>query len=190
MLKHNLLYLLIVAFSLIECSSKHSLEQRYPFKSGKIIFENKMGQNSITQTLYFEDYGNKETIVSEIDMNGDQVILKSVYLEDYCYTSTSTSDKVNRTKIDRDKVNHLGFFTVSPGLLAKDGFYEGQEDIISGKLCKVYSIKKEDYDMRLWVWDHVIMQLVSTYRGTVMKRTVTSLEEIEKLPASLFDVPE
>lgn len=185
----NILIIVLINFLFFACAEKSSFDKRYPYKSGKIVYKNTVQLTTITQTLYFENFGEMEAISSNIDMNGQNVAMKSIYKGKYCYTASSTSNKINKIEIDRNRVNHLGFFTVTPELLTNESASEIGNETIDGKKCAIYTIQKKDYDMKFWVWKNVIIKLISKYRGSTMTRTVIQLEKIDNMPTSLFEIP-
>lgn len=186
-----LTWLTICFFLLFGCSRPESknLVKRYPYKTGKIIYSNTVQETTINQTLYFEDYGELESISSIINMSGEDVMMKSVYKGDYCYTASSTSEKIGKTRINRNELNHLGFFTITSQMLGNENAIKLGEEYVNDKKCTLYQIKRDDYDMELWVWENVIMKLISKYRGTTMTRTVKEITELENLSSSHFDIP-
>lgn len=191
----NQLYILplfsitVISFLLSNCSKKNEHSGRYPFKSGKIIYQNTVQKTTINQTLYFKEYGNTETIVSKLVLNNEVTLLTSIFKGNACYTFADKEEKTNKTAIDRNKLDHLGLFTITSKMLKDaNAIYSGSETILK-KNCEVYSIKNDEYDLKVSVWKNVIMRLISNYRGTKMDRVIIQFEETEDFPIGVFETP-
>ena len=185
----QLIFIVVLYLIPSSCSQKQTDEKRYPFQSGEIIYQNKVNEASVIQTLYFKEYGGIETIVTEVSMNNEDVVLTSIFKEDLCYTFSDKPGKVNETQIDRNKIDHIGLFTITPIMLEEANAIQEGTEILLDKTCEIYTIKNERYDIELWVWDNVIMKMITNYRGTEMIRTVIQIEETASFPSGIFEIP-
>ena len=163
---------------------------KYPFESGVIEFKNEMmGMNS-KMTLYFKGYGKTQCIVSEAEMMGKKVNVRSFEKDGYFYTLTMDQKKGFKHKVTKDG----GFGETNPFAFKEEyleevgGKKEGSEKVMD-KECQVYTFVEDGAENKIWVWDNLVMKMTAEQNGMQILIEVTKIEETNSFPDGIFEIP-
>ncbi|NOT51572.1 MAG: hypothetical protein HOP10_09870 [Chitinophagaceae bacterium] len=156
----------------------------FDIKAAKITFNYSDGNETGTETLYFEDYGNRAVLV---------VDKKSKYGK----TSQTQIWKDKKTTIiDHEKktVATSGFrpkATEPPAIADTDdntkkniGYEKLTNESVAGKNCEVWFNAKQNF--KYCLWNKIALKEVL---GTSINREATAVDEISEIPASVMEVP-
>jgi hypothetical protein len=156
----------------------------FDIKAAKIVFNYSDGNETGTETLYFDDYGNRAVLVID---------------------KTSRYGKNNQIQIWKDKkttiIDHekktvatTGFrpkATEPPSLADADeqtrkniGYEKLADESVAGKNCEVWFNANQDF--KYCLWNKIALKEVL---GTSINREATGVEEISEIPASVMEVP-
>lgn len=156
----------------------------FDIKAAKIVYNYTDGQETGTETLYFDDYGAVAVMV---------VDRKSKY------------SVVNQTTIWKDKkstiINHenktvakLSFrpkATEPPAIADTDektrkniGYEKLADETIAGKTCEVWFNAKQNF--KYCLWNKVALKEAL---GTSIVREASTVEEIAEIPAAVMEIP-
>ncbi len=172
---------------------------KYKIKSGIITLktENSMIKMDIASTLYFDDYGNKESTesYSELSMMGQTIKnhQRNMVLDGYSYnldlekktgTKTKISDFMDPSKFD---YTNLSDEIIKQWNIKK----EGSESIL-GKTCEVMSMSNDKMQMtgKVWIWNGITLKSQVEMAGIKISLEATKIEENVSVPADKFVVPE
>ena len=162
---------------------------KYPIESGIVKYENDVMGMKTSLTLYIKDYGDVECSVSEVEMMGKKMTMKSLVKDGYLYSLSVDQKSGTKMKIDsefstysfdtdlfEEKIDSLG------------GKKLGTEEIL-GKTCQIYSMMQEGAEQKLWVWKNMLLKMSAEQNGMVMGMEVKSMEETNNFPDGIFDIP-
>lgn len=169
--------------------------RRYGVKSG--ILKKKMSTPIGDQliTVYFDDYGEKEAVESEMTGNFPSHSLK-------------IREPGGKTKIVVDLLKKTAFRasgsvqccpdfnTLKPE--EKKALKESGKEKVTGKQCKIYTINLGELDpsagnakTKLWIWDGLILkEAIDLGESMKLETEVISFETDVNVPAEKFKVPE
>ena len=186
------IYLLsLIALFFFACNEGTSTDEsvKYPFESGIVKYENDVMGMKTTLTLYIKDYGDVECSVSEVEMMGRKMTMKSLIKDGYLYSLAVDQKSGTKMKIDpefstysfdtdmfEEKIDSLG------------GKKLGTEEIL-GKTCQIYSMMQEGAEQKMWIWKNMLMKMSAEQNGMVMSMEVKSIEETNNFPDGIFDIP-
>ncbi len=186
------IYLLsLIALFFFACNEGTSTDEsvKYPFESGIVKYENDVMGMKTTLTLYIKDYGDVECSVSEVEMMGRKMTMKSLIKDGYLYSLAMDQKSGTKMKIDpefstysfdtdmfEEKIDSLG------------GKKLGTEEIL-GKTCQIYSMMQEGAEQKMWIWKNMLMKMSAEQNGMVMGMEVKSIEETNNFPDGIFDIP-
>ena len=85
-----------------ETSSESESLKKYPFKSGTVKYvSDAMGMQTTLQ-LYFKDFGAEECSVSEIEMMGQKMTMRSLTKDGYLYSLEMSQKRGTKMKVEAD----------------------------------------------------------------------------------------
>ena len=171
------------------CVGAQAQEKLYEVKSGIVTMEMDMMGQTMTQEIYFDDFGAKQATVSNFGGNKMRMLVidgSNVMVNDAEKTATrmpmmGQGEKVNFSNLDEKtikkyKVKELGTET------------------IAGKECKKYSVTVfmmgQPQKQTVWVYKGITLKSSSSSDFGEMVQTATKLQENVEIPASTFTVPE
>ncbi|MBN1252922.1 MAG: hypothetical protein JXR51_13155 [Bacteroidales bacterium] len=162
----------------------------YPFESGIIEFKNEIMGASANMTLYFKDHGKIECTVSETEMMGTKMTVRSIVKDGYFYTLSMEQKMGSKFKVDAEVDNeNVSMHTFQEKYLAEvGGKKEGTEKILD-KECQVYSFAQDGVTYKIWVWKNLIMKMLGEQNGMQMLKEATKIEETSSFPDGIFDIP-
>ncbi len=166
------------------------LKIKYPFKSGIIKYANDaMGMKS-TLTVYFDDYGAKECAVSEIDMNGQKMVMRSLVVDDYLYQLAMEQGSGSKIKVDENFQTYLFDTEEFEKRMAEvKGKKLGTEEV-QGKPCQIYSMEENGAVSKIWVWKNVVLKMTAEQDAMEMSMLAVDIKETDDLPKAIFEIPQ
>jgi hypothetical protein len=186
--------------------SSESLPKRYEIKSGIVHFEpmNVMGISTTTETLYFDDYGQKEAkeTITESNVMGMKTYEHRMDITDGHFSisyelkkTVNGKDETSKeaTKTDMREIREMALImskAIDVNELKKNFDYreEGTEEI-AGVTGKKYSValNQNKPDARVYGVMYKNIVLKSEMGGISMR--ASKIEENAAVPASTFEVP-
>ncbi len=156
-------------------------EAKGPYKIKSGYMENKMGGFSMTQKIWFDDYGAKQYMVTLMGDKEDQYTGYSIIRDGYMYSfkNDTTAGSRMRTGISSSSMDY-------ENMDAKDieryGVKKTGKETLLGKECDVFEVSK--YDMKVWIWKGIAFK-------TMMKQMTTEAVAFHEEPADpkLFEIP-
>jgi hypothetical protein len=170
-------------------TTSNSLDVKYPFKSGIIKYANDaMGMKS-TLTVYFDNYGAKECAVSEIDMNGQKMTMRSLVVDNYLYQLAMDQGSGSKVKVDDNFKTYLFDTEEFEKRMAEvKGKKLGTEDVL-GKPCQIYSMEENGAVSKIWVWKNVVLKMTAQQDAMEMSMLAVDIKETGDLPKGIFEIP-
>ena len=196
--KHNAYILLIFTVLSVQISTTAQEFHKYYHKSGKLI-QKISGSATGTQTLYWDDYGNKEyqSVDMTLDMMGMTQKSTETYLTngldtyhwnnqspDVYHTKESLTEEFKNRNYTADDYARL-----SSKMLEKNGFSKkAEKETVSGKDCDVWEMTGQAVT-RIWGWKNLTLKMEMNVMGMSINYEPQSLELNITVPASIFEVP-
>ena len=166
---------------------------RYKMKSG--MLEQTLTTMMMTQhvTIYFDDYGNKQSKETKSDMGMDNL---SITKDGFVYDIDLIKKIGKKIKIpSTGDVKNINYSQLSEDMMKQMKITKlGTEDVL-GKTCDKYSIDDAAMKMKVtnWVWNGIPLKSESemTAMGMGIKTTIitTKIDENAAVPADKFEIP-
>ncbi len=169
------------------CVGAQAQEKLYEVKSGIVTMEMDMMGQTMTQEIYFDDFGAKQATVSNFGGNKMRMLVidgSNVMVSDDQKTATKmpmmgAQERVNfcnltEKEIKKYKVQELG------------------KETVAGKECTKYSVTLmmmgQPQKQTVWVYKGITLKTTtnSDFGGN---QTATKIQENVEIPASMFTVP-
>lgn len=162
----------------------------YAFKSVKIeyLFTGSKA-NDGKEVLFIDDYGNTVIVVSEkTEANGAKNIQTTIW-KDNKTTWIDHKNKTWKTSSTREKSTEpptVGYKTEAQ--IKQDGYVKSDNQILSGKSCKVYEHPQTHFTH--WNWSGVDLKLIYSPSGAKgYNKIATAVYENIAIPASITHIP-
>ena len=171
---------------------------KYKIKSGivRMNIETSMMKGTTKATLYFDDYGKKESTETMMDMEmmGQKIKVHQLTLIKGEYVINVDLDKKMCTKmkipsnLDPTKVN---FENLTSEMIKEYNIKKEGSETVLGKKCDIYSMfhAQSSTKGKVWVWNGISIKSEMNASGINIKTTTTKIEENVQVPASKFEVP-
>jgi len=170
--------------------------KRYGVKSGMVKFT-LTGVQSGTKTLYWDDWGMKETEIKDLktEYAGVSIEQKEVTVLDgdiiYSYdpekkTGTKIRNTLLATLAENNKNDDLG--EIGLEMLKATGAEKTGNKEVAGKTCDIYETKA--LGTTSCVWEAVTLEVITTFAGMETEVTATEVDTDSPVDASLFELPE
>lgn len=162
---------------------------KYAIKSGIVVYKTNIMDMEQQQTLTFDDYGNKEATVIEMEMMGVEVTNYTISKDGYVYSFDN--DKKTGRKIPVMTKGSVDYQNLTSEYMEKMNIKKEGTETISGKICNKYSINNDEFKLKgfFWVWNGIAMKTDMDMGGMKMKMEAVKLEENPTVPATTFDIP-
>lgn len=188
-------YLLLAAFLLAATVSAtaQNTPRRYGVKSGIIKVIASTAGVDTPETMYFDDYGRKESVVFTTEIPG---VVKYdswvITIGDKSYGVSVTEGKRNYGKPSDNPMADLTFIDPSPEVIAKYNIKELGEEKFLGRTCKKISYEATQGRNRLTynvlVYKGIILKSETQIRKRAVSIIATELQENVAVPASAFQI--
>ncbi|MBN1414914.1 MAG: hypothetical protein JW973_07425 [Bacteroidales bacterium] len=158
----------------------------YGIKSGIIEYKH-TGQRTGTTTLYFDKYGHRSAIYSDMVMNNQADKGWTISFDDMVYMykeGRKQGNKMKNTMIESlTKVNDLEKFTEET--YDKMGFKPAGNEKYLGKECRVFT-----GDMgKVLTWNGLLMYMEMNVMGMTTKQEATKIDVNVRVNPSVFELP-
>ena len=158
---------------------------RYGIKSGSYKTEMDMMGQTITNTVYFDDFGAKEA--TSMSMMGME--MTQINKDGKMYLVNKGEKSVQELPQQQQTINYLN---LTDEVIAKNKIKETGKETVAGKECTVYSLEMNQMGQ-------TAKATVCVWKGFTMKTTIdmggmtisTKVAEIKEGPvdAAVFEVP-
>ena len=157
---------------------------RYGIESGSYKMEtNVMGQ-TVTSTVYFDDFGAKEA--TSVSMMG--VDMTQIFRDGKVYVV----DKAQRSVQEMPQQQSINYMDLSDEVIAKNKIQEIGTETVDGKECTVYTLEMSQMGQTakatVCVWNGFTMKTTIDAGGFTISTKVTEVNE-GPVDAALFEVP-
>ncbi len=158
---------------------------RYGLESGSYKMEtNVMGQ-TVTSTIYFDDFGAKEaTSVSMMGVDMTQILKDGkVYVV----------DKAQRSVQEMPQQQSINYMDLTEEVIAKNKIQEIGTETVDGKDCTVYTLEMSQMGQTakatVYVWQGFAMKTTINTSGITITTKIVEINE-GPVDASIFEIPE
>ncbi len=166
---------------------------RYGIRSAIIKKETRAAGNTMTNTLYIDDYGTREATELTMKMGETEKHLR-IIAEDGGRTNVTLDldeKKAFRTPAPEQPRNYLH---LTPEDIERFKIKEDGEGTVAGRPCKKYSMELKQSGVTLqttlWIWEGITLKYEARYQGNLMVTDeATEIHEDATVPAEKFAIP-
>jgi hypothetical protein len=156
--------------------------QRYGIKSGTIVYKAPM---EMKQTLYFDDFGKREVLISEMSMAGMSFKDIEIHKDGFIY-KYKAGEKTG-TKLHWN-VQDQNYDKLDPDMAKQFKLKDlGTEEMV-GKKCKKFSMEVGGSPVYAWIWNGISIKTVTNMMGKEFVIEAIKIDE-GQVPQELFEVP-
>ena len=157
----------------------------YGIKSGTIKTEMDMMGQTITNTVYFDDYGAKQA--TSISMMGME--MTQINKDGKMYLVNKGEKSVQEMPQQQEQINYLN---LTDEIKAKYKIKEVGKETVAGKECTTYTVEVSQMGQTVKttvsVWNGIAMKTVADAGGFSMSQKVTEVKEAP-VDAAIFEIP-
>ncbi len=165
--------------------TKSALTVKYPFKTGTVKYESEvMGMKTVV-TVYFDKYGDLESSISKVDMDGKKMTAKSIFKDGYLYSLAMDQKSGTKVKVESDFTN----YRFDSKMIESKGAKKLGEEELLGKTCQIYSLEEDGVKSKMWLWKNILMKVSAEQNDMTYIMEATKIEESGSLPDGIFDIP-
>jgi hypothetical protein len=156
--------------------------QRYGIKSGTIIYKAPM---EMKQSLYFDDFGKREVLISEMSMTGMNFKDIEIHKDGFIY-KYKAGEKTG-TKL-RWNIQDQNYDKLDPEMAKQFKLKDMGTDEMAGKKCKKFSMEVGGSPVYAWIWNGISVKTVTNMMGKEFVIEAIKIDE-GPVPQELFEVP-
>jgi hypothetical protein len=163
---------------------------KYALKSAVVEYKANMMNMETKVTTSFDDYGAKESSVTEMEMMGQSI--KTVTLKKDSIMYTYNPDQKTGSKVSmKSNQADIDFENLTEAFQKEMHLEKVGEETFMDKPCIKYTIDSEQLKMKgsFLVWKGIALKTDVDMGGLKMVMTAVKIAENTDLPASTFDVP-
>ncbi|HNZ67779.1 MAG: hypothetical protein WBK43_04245 [Prolixibacteraceae bacterium] len=202
-MKTKVLLVLLSVVLLVSCNRKpapagkdsdHASEAgskgRYALKSGIVDYKSTMMGFDATQTLYFDDYGNKEVTESYMDIMGTKTTNVMLSKDGTMY-NFDPENKTGMKSPAMPQMNQLNFGALTDEVIKEWNLKEEGTETFLDKECTKYSMNNTSLNMKgyYWVWKGIVLKMDLEMATSGMVMEATNIQENAEVPAEKFEIP-
>ena len=191
---HKLLGFVMVTAIVFAAIPAQAAAKRYQLKSGIVEYEYTGANVSGTETLYFENYGEKEARYSQqkISFMGVKQNVENVSYVDgqwaYSYDpKTKEASRINYEKMMQSMMGEKRAVDYSDEMLEAMGAAKVGTEKLLGKNCNIYEMK--DFGTRVWVWKGVALKTKMDFMNMQSTVIAKSFKENAKIDSAKVTLP-
>jgi hypothetical protein len=156
----------------------------FGIKAAKIVYNYTDGQETGTETLYFDDYGAVAVMV--VDRKSKYSTVKqTVIWKDRKSTIINHENKTVVKSSFRPKATEPPAIADTDEQTRKNiGYEKLADETIAGKTCEVWFNAKQNF--KYCLWNKIALKEAL---GKSIMREATLAEEISEIPASMMEIP-
>lgn len=176
-----------------EKSKKESLRLpagKYGLKSGIVEYKSNIMGFDGSQTLYFDDYGNKEANETTLEMMGMKIQTTTIMKDGYIYNFDPVKKTGSKIAASPGAAN-IDFENLTEEMQEKMKLKEEGNETCQGKSCVKWSIDNNEMNMKgfYWVWKGIPLKVDLNMGTSKMLMEASSLRENAKIMAEKFEIP-
>lgn len=178
---------LFAAFMLLVTMGANAQEKHYGIKSGSVKYTSKVMDMDVVSTLYFDDYGLKESNITE---QGGAYILQKTEGDLMLMWIMGTTTGIKRT-LPSKPINYLSF---TDEMIDKYQIIQlDEKQTVLGKECIGYNMVIEEQGIRAevttWVWNGIPLKITQKLEGQEIDQAAVELQENITIDADKFTIP-
>ncbi|MDO4214830.1 MAG: hypothetical protein Q4D12_02825 [Bacteroidales bacterium] len=180
--------IIFAALMMLVAVGANAQEKKYSLKSGSVKFAAKIMEMEVTVTQYFDDYGQKESTITEqgganiMQMTkGDQVLVWIM--------GTTTGMKQDLTS------KPINYLNLTDDLIDKFQIIQlDEKQTVLGKECIGYNMMLEangaPVQITTWVWEGLPLKVVQVVAGSEVVQEAVELKENVEIEPDKFIIPD
>jgi hypothetical protein len=166
-------------------------KHKYEIKSGIVEYKTQTMGTDVTQTLYFDDYGAKETNEMLMEIAGIKSNTRSILVDGYMYNLDLTTKTGTKTKAFSANGADINFRELSEEMEKKMNLKKLGSEEYAGKNCEKFTIDYKDLNMKgtFLVWKGVPLKSEVDLSTMKTKMEAKNFQENADVPSEKFEVP-
>ncbi len=164
---------------------------KYQLKSGIVIMTSEVMGIKNTVTMYFDEYGKKESQITSGEFMGIKTENMNLTKDGYIYTIDLIKKTGTKMKVFGNNPQNLDFSALTEDIMKEMNLKKEGTETFLGKTCDKYSMNYEKMKMKGYylVWQNIAVKTDMEISGMKMKLEATKIEENVSVPADKFEVP-
>ncbi len=164
---------------------------KYQLKSGIVTMNSEVMGIKNTVTMYFDEYGKKESQISTGEFMGVKTENMNLTKDGYMYTVDLLKKTGTKMKILSNNPQNLDFSALTEDIMKEMNLKKEGTETFLGKTCDKYSMNYEKMKMKGYylVWQNIAVKTDMEISGMKMKLEATKIEENVSVPADKFEIP-
>ncbi len=173
-----------------DATSETGPKGKYTLKSGIVEYKSTMMGFDASQTLYFDDYGNKEVTESHMDIMGTKTT-NVMLAKDGTMYNFDPENKTGMKSPSMPQMNQLNFEALTDEVTKEWNLKEEGKETFLGKECIKYSMNNPNMNMKgtYWVWKGIALKTEVEMATSGMVMEATNIQENVAVPAEKFEIP-
>ncbi len=160
---------------------------KYPIKSGSVNYTmNMMGVDN-NMVVYFTGNGGVQCTDVQMEMFGQKIHSRSIVKGKTAFNLDMTEKTYTVEELSEEQIKKMSNYFSD-----KDATMEGVtklgEEVLLGKNCQIYSMNKDGADMKLWIWEGLMLKMETVAMGMTVNMVASAISETAPDPA-LFEIP-
>ena len=188
---------MILAVTIV--SAAFGQEKRYSIESAIVKKNTVMKMQGMEQTLqsvqYFADYGNKESVETIMNMQGQSFTVFTMMKDGYIYSANMAmgqGTKINLAAMDDYK--NVNFLALTDEVRQKYQIRANGIEQVIGKPCNRYEMsftaQGQSITATVWVWQGLTLKSRMNVAGTSAEEEATEIQEGAAIAKEKFELPE
>ncbi len=187
---------------MLSCNSKPASENgqtetglktgkgKYVMKSGMVEYKTQVMGMEATQTMYFEDYGAKETQDVAMEMMGMKINTITVMKDGFSYNYDPDKKTGTKTSLT-GRTDNIDFENLTEEIQKEMKIEKIGTEKFLDKTCTKYSINNEKLNMKgsYLVWKGIALKTNVDMGGMKILLEATKITENADIPAEKFEIP-
>ena len=170
-------------------------DAKYGVKTAIVDYEMETMGMKMTQTLYIDEWGKRESteVLSEMEMFGQKIKTHNLeFIKDgYKYSMDLEKKMGNKIKMVAPPKEAIDWNKLTDEIMKKMNIKKEGSENICGVNCDIFSIDYKEMQMKgkNWVYKGISMKSEMTAMGIPVKLKAVKFQENVAIPADKFEVP-
>lgn len=178
----------IIAIFMFQVSISNA-QIKYPVKSATVVYDFEMFGSTSEMTLYFNDYGSEQCTEAKMEMFGQSTHNKSIIKDKIMYSLDMMNKTYTKKQMTDEELTKAGnYFDEDNRDFEAEGIEKGGKEKFLGKNCQIYTMNKDGAEMKMWVWDNLLLKMESSAQGFSITLAAKEVKE-GKVSKSIFKIP-
>ncbi len=184
-MKKNIIFAL-VAISIFTTNQTYS-QVKYPVKAATVTYSIEMLGMINSMTLYFDDFGKNQCTDAEMEIFGQKTHTRSIFKNNISYSVDMINQSYTKKEVTNEELMKSSNF-FDDAKAEQEGLEKQGTENICGKKCQIYSQDKDGTQIKMWIWDKLMLKMETSAQGFTMNIEAKEIKE-GTVNKNLFEVP-